>query len=96
VDIGQGQLQVSLPQRNWGPTVIFESGIAATSQNWSSLQESVTSFTNTLSYDRGGLGWSTECDTDLTPANIVRELRMLLSRAGVAPPYVRNQFMEYQ
>ena len=71
-----------------GPTVVFESGIAATSQNWMELQEAVSRFARTVSYDRGGLGWSSECASERTPANIVRELRTMLERLGAPPPYV--------
>lgn len=71
-----------------GPTVIFESGIAATSQNWLRVQEAVSSFTRAISYDRGGLGWSSACETERTPSNIAEELRELLQSADVPGPYV--------
>jgi pimeloyl-ACP methyl ester carboxylesterase len=71
-----------------GPTVIFESGIAATSQNWAGLHKAVSSFARTVTYDRAGLGWSTASASDRTPSNIVRELRTLLQQAAVPPPYL--------
>jgi pimeloyl-ACP methyl ester carboxylesterase len=71
-----------------GPTVIFESGIAATSQNWLSVQESVAAFTRAVSYDRGGLGWSSACASPRTPSNIARELRVLLKHADIPGPYL--------
>jgi pimeloyl-ACP methyl ester carboxylesterase len=71
-----------------GPTVIFESGIAATSQNWLRVQESVASFTRAVSYDRGGLGWSSACASARTPTNIARELHELLQQADIPGPYV--------
>jgi pimeloyl-ACP methyl ester carboxylesterase len=70
------------------PTVIFESGIAATSQNWTALQRAVSSFAPTVTYDRAGLGWSSASASPRTPSNIVRELRTLLERAAVPPPYL--------
>jgi pimeloyl-ACP methyl ester carboxylesterase len=75
-------------QMTSGPTVIFESGIAATSQNWLRVQESVAGFTRAFSYDRGGLGWSSACKSERTPTNIAGELRELLQRADVPGPYV--------
>src|SRR3981189_478510 len=41
-----------------GPTVVFESGIAATSISWRLVQPRVAQFARTVSYDRAGLGSS--------------------------------------
>ncbi len=70
------------------PTVIFESGIGATHLNWRHVQETVAQFTSTVSYDRGGLGWSDPCGSARTPQNIARELRQMLQRTGHTPPYI--------
>jgi pimeloyl-ACP methyl ester carboxylesterase len=71
-----------------GPTVIFEAGIAATNLNWCHIQEVVSGFTGTASYDRCGLGWSSPSKTPRTPGNIAKELHEGLKRAGIKPPYV--------
>ena len=71
-----------------GPTVLFEAGIAATNLNWFHIQEIVSRFTGTASYDRGGLGWSSPCRTARTPGNIAVELHDLLERAQIKPPYI--------
>jgi pimeloyl-ACP methyl ester carboxylesterase len=88
VDVGEGRHMYLSQMGTGGPTVIFESGIAATSQNWMHMQESVSGFASTVTYDRGGLGWSSESALDRTPSNIVRELRHMLMQAGIPPPYV--------
>jgi pimeloyl-ACP methyl ester carboxylesterase len=88
VDVGGGR-QIYMSERgSGGPAVIFESGIAATSQNWLRMQESVAEFSRTVTYDRRGLGWSSAAKSERTPSNIARELRDLLQRAGVPGPYV--------
>jgi len=87
-DIGKGRELYMSQMGTGGPSVIFESGIAATSQNWAQMQESVSNFVHTVAYDRGGLGWSSANTTERTPSNIVAELRLLLQEAGVAPPYI--------
>jgi pimeloyl-ACP methyl ester carboxylesterase len=69
-------------------TVIFESGISATHLNWARVQAGVSGFARTFSYDRAGLGWSDPAATERTPSNIAVELRLLLRRAGIAPPYL--------
>jgi hypothetical protein len=50
------------------PTVLFEAGIAATNLNWFHIQEIVSRFTGTASYDRGGLGWSSPAARRAPPA----------------------------
>ena len=72
---------------NSSPTIIFESGIGATSQNWTALQQTLAQHVRTLSYDRAGLGWSSSRISTPTPEQLARELRALLSAAGVPPPY---------
>lgn len=70
------------------PTVVFESGIAASSQNWLDVQRRVSEYARTVSYDRAGLGWSCASDSARTPANIARELREMLHVAGIDGPFV--------
>ena len=88
VDVGAGSKLYLLEQGSGGPTVLFESGIAATNLNWCHIQEMVSHFTHTASYDRGGLGWSSPCRTARTPGNIAVELHALLQCAGIKPPYL--------
>jgi len=88
VDIGRGCELYLLEKGSGGPTVLFESGIAATNLNWCHIQETVSGFTHTASYDRGGLGWSSPANTARTPCNIAIELHAMLEGAGIKPPYV--------
>lgn len=88
VDIGRGRRLYVLEKGSGGPTVLFEAGIAATNLNWCHVQETVSQFTHTASYDRCGLGWSTQASSARTPGNIAIELREMLQRAGIKPPYI--------
>ena len=89
VDIGERrQLFMMETGEGAGPSVIFESGIGATSQNWARIQESVSEFAHTVSYDRLGLGWSTPAVSARIPSKVVEELRAMLQAAGIAPPYL--------
>ena len=88
IDIGQGRRLYLFEKGSGGPAVLFEAGIAATNLNWCHIQEIVSSFTCTASYDRGGLGWSSPCLTARTPGNIAAELHVLLQFAGIKPPYI--------
>ena len=70
------------------PTVVFESGFAASSLNWIDVQNAVAQHTHTISYDRYGLGWSSPSSSSRTPARIAKELRAMLSEVGAAPPFI--------
>jgi pimeloyl-ACP methyl ester carboxylesterase len=88
IDIGCKRKLYLLEKGSGNSTVLFEAGIAATNLNWFHIQEAVSSFAFTASYDRSGLGWSTPCRTARTPANIAVELHQMLEQAGIKPPYI--------
>jgi len=88
IDLGESYKLYVVEKGAGGPTVLFESGIAATNLNWFHIQELVSRFTYTASYDRGGLGWSSPCRTPRTPCNIATELHAMLQGACIKPPYV--------
>lgn len=88
IDIGDGRRLYLLEKGAGEATVLFESGIAATNLNWCHIQEKVSQFASTASYDRSGLGWSSPCRTARTPGNIAVELHELLSEARINPPYI--------
>lgn len=88
IEIDSGSRFYLFEKGSGGPTVLFESGIAATNLNWRHIQESISGFTHTASYDRAGLGWSSHAKTARTPANIAMELHSMLEAAGIKPPYV--------
>jgi len=88
INIGGRRKLYLLEKGSSGPTVLFEAGIAATNLNWFHIQEAVSRFASTASYDRGGLGWSSKCRTARTPANITVELHKMLEEAGIKPPYI--------
>ena len=88
IKIGRRSRLYLLEKGSGGPTVLFEAGIAATNLNWFHIQETVSRFTGTASYDRGGLGWSSPSRTARTPGNIAVELHEMLQRACIKPPYI--------
>jgi pimeloyl-ACP methyl ester carboxylesterase len=70
------------------PPVVFESGVAASSVNWTRLQDEVAAFTSTVTYDRPGFAWSGGSPRELTAMEMTAMLREALSHAGLKPPYV--------
>ena len=88
IALSDGRRMYTLERGACGPTVVFESGIAATSLNWSHLQQEISRFAATVSYDRAGLGWSSTCESARTPSNVSAEFHALLQAAQIRPPYV--------
>ena len=70
------------------PTVVLEAGIAASSLTWSRVQPAIARETRVCSYDRAGLAWSERASTPRSIDALVREVRVLLTTAAGAPPYV--------
>lgn len=70
------------------PTVILESGIAASSPSWRLVQPEVAKFARVVVYDRAGLGWSDMTRAPVTPDSILHDLRTALDAVNVKPPYI--------
>src|SRR5207244_7019991 len=78
LDVGGQHLHV-VCAGNGRPTVLFESGIAASSLSWTRVLRDVAAFTHACAYDRAGLGWSEPSRAPRTVAKMVTELRGVLS-----------------
>ena len=86
IDIGGRRLHL-YELGHGAPTVVLESGLAATSLSWRIVQNEVAKFTRVISYDRAGLGWSDPSTAPPTIDRLVDDLHALLLAAG-QPPYV--------
>lgn len=86
IDAGQG-----LHARVLGsgaPTVVFESGISASSISWTVLQPRIAELTTTVSYDRAGLGWSEPSSGTFDADRMLADFSALLDRLRLPAPYV--------
>jgi len=70
------------------PTVVTENGLGGSALDWSLVQPAVSQTTRICSYDRAGSGWSETGPTPRTSRQISTELHTLLTKAGIAGPYV--------
>lgn len=70
------------------PPVVFESGIAASSLNWTAVQREVGCVTSASTYDRAGYGWSDSAPGPVNASTACERLRAVLAAAGIAPPFV--------
>jgi pimeloyl-ACP methyl ester carboxylesterase len=87
VEVGGHRLHVTCAGSG-SPTVVFESGIAASSLSWTRVLPGVATFTRACAYDRAGLAWSDAARGRPTLARTVGDLRELLANAAIAGPYV--------
>lgn len=87
VDIGGRVLHLH-KQGHSGPPVILESGIAASSLSWRLVDREIARFATVYSYDRAGFGWSPYNDRPKVARELVEEMRLLMSTAGVPTPRI--------
>jgi len=87
VDVGGYRLHINCMGQG-SPTVILESGLANMSADWGNVQPLVAEGTRVCAYDRAGIAWSDPGPQPRDPRQIAGELHTLLSRAGIAGPYV--------
>ncbi len=66
----------------------MEAALGGSSISWSLVQPAVAQRTRACSYDRAGFGWSDAGPMPRTAGRVADELRALLDRAGVPPPFV--------
>ena len=70
------------------PTVIFEAGLGGDFGVWASALTMVSKTNRGCSYDRAGDGMSEPAPGSRTTADQVDDLRALLAKARIAPPYL--------
>jgi pimeloyl-ACP methyl ester carboxylesterase len=87
IDLGGRRMHVQISGES-GPSVVLESGLAATSLTWALVQPLIAPFARVMSYDRAGLGWSDDATGAATALNAVQDLELLLDRAGLSAPFI--------
>ena len=86
-DIGNAKIHVFTLGDGF-PPVVFEAGIAATSLSWQLVQPEIAKFTQSVSYDRAGLGWSDASRDARNIWDVAEELRTVLHRADIPQPRI--------
>ncbi|MBK3517181.1 alpha/beta fold hydrolase [Carboxylicivirga marina] len=70
------------------PTVIIEAGLGFGLMHYDTLQTLIPHFTRVISYDRPGLGNSTQSPNPRILPNYVNELKQFLDHEKIKPPYI--------
>jgi pimeloyl-ACP methyl ester carboxylesterase len=70
------------------PSIVLDAALGGSSVSWSLVQPELAKVSRVCSYDRAGFGWSDAGPMPRTACRIADELRTLLERAGIPPPYL--------
>jgi len=70
------------------PPVIIEPGIKCTMEVYDSLRVAMSKLTRVITYEHAGIGFSTRSPEPRSLQNYVRELRLLLQKEKIDPPYI--------
>ncbi|MCC6178453.1 MAG: alpha/beta hydrolase [Chloroflexi bacterium] len=87
VDLGGFQLAIEGGGHGF-PSIVLEAGGACTSTAWDPVWPAIQRISRVCRYDRAGLGNSDSSPHPRTVRQMVVELRDMLVRADVQPPYV--------
>ena len=68
------------------PTVVLDHSLGGIEGYF--LIEEIAKTTRVCIYDRAGYGWSEPSPNSRTSKQIVKELDILLNKAGIEPPYI--------
>jgi len=87
VDVGGFRLHIHCVG-DGSPSIILDAALGASSVGWSLVQPELARLSRVCSYDRAGFGWSDAGPMPRTAGRIADELRALLDRAGIPPPFL--------
>jgi pimeloyl-ACP methyl ester carboxylesterase len=87
IDVGGHRLH-AVCRGSGSPTVLLESGIAASSLSWAAVQPEIAKFVRVCAYDRAGLAWSDAASCPRSFEQIVDELSTVLARVAPGERYV--------
>ena len=87
VDVGGFRLHIHCVG-DGSPSIILDAALGASSVSWSLVQPELARLSRVCSYDRAGFGWSDAGPMPRTAGRIADELRTLLDRAGIPPPFL--------
>ncbi len=87
IDVGGFRLHMHCTGEG-SPAIVLDAALGGSSLSWSLVQPELAKLSRVCSYDRAGFGWSDAGPMPRTAGRIADELRTLLDRAGVSPPFL--------
>jgi pimeloyl-ACP methyl ester carboxylesterase len=87
IDVGGFRLHLNCSGQG-SPVVVLDAALGGSSLSWTLVQPELAKLTRVCSYDRAGFAWSDAGPMPRTAGRIATELRTLLDRGGVHPPFL--------
>ena len=87
VKIQGGEIHI----RNFGkgsPTILFENGMGSKIETWKNIPDTIAKNHQVFLYNRAGIGDSELSNKERTIPNMVEELREILKKETIEPPYI--------
>jgi pimeloyl-ACP methyl ester carboxylesterase len=88
VDIGAGRSLLIHCIGSGSPTVVLEAGFGGDASEWREVQPDIARVTRACAYDRAGFGFSAAPPGVRDARDEIKDLRRLLARSRIDPPYV--------
>lgn len=87
VDVGGHRIHLHR-QGAGTPAVVIEAGVTGASYDWERVAAGIAKFTQVVTYDRAGYGWSERGPSPRSSQQVVKELRKLVERAEIQTPFI--------
>jgi len=87
IDVGGFRLHIHCSGEG-SPSIVLDAALGGSSLSWTLVQTTLATLSRVCSYDRAGFGWSDAGPKPRSAGRIADELRTLLDRARVPPPYL--------
>lgn len=88
IDIGDCTMHINCMGEAEGPVVILDACLGGNFCYWALVQPQVASLACVCSFDRVGLGLSSDNGKKRTSENMAHELHILLQKSGIHGPYI--------
>ncbi|GAK10736.1 alpha/beta hydrolase fold [Geomicrobium sp. JCM 19039] len=70
------------------PTIVIEAGIGSWSKDWQIVQQRLSAYTQVVTYDRAGYGWSSPIAEFQSAEQQTSDLRKLLNKLDIKTPII--------
>jgi pimeloyl-ACP methyl ester carboxylesterase len=89
VNVGDREIHVNIKgEKSDIPAVVIETGTGTWSYDWFNFQEELSKYTQVITYDRAGYGWSDPPVNGFSLETTISDLNMVLEQAEVETPII--------
>lgn len=89
VNAGAREIHVNIKgEKSDLPPVVIETGTGTWSYDWFKFQEELSKYTQVVTYDRAGYGWSDPPDNGFSLEATISDLNLVLEQSGIKTPII--------